>query len=36
MTQEDILGAVLGDLYDEDDDCEVERLLPARGSSQKP
>ena len=31
VTLEDILEEVLGDLYDEDDDRAVERLLAARG-----
>jgi CBS domain containing-hemolysin-like protein len=31
VTVEDILEEVLGDLYDEDDDQAVARLLAARG-----
>jgi putative hemolysin len=31
VTMEDILEEVLGDLYDEDDDRAVERLLATRG-----
>jgi putative hemolysin len=35
VTLEDILEEVLGDLYDEDDDHAVERLLAARESSKR-